>query len=63
MVLTETKLNDYFPNSQSLADDFSEPFRIDSNRSRGGVMIYVQDDIPSKLQTKLSFLVISRVFL
>lgn len=63
MVLTETKLNDYFPNSQSLVDDLSERFRTDRNRSRDGVMIYVQGDIPSKQQTKLSFLVISRVFL
>ena len=63
MVLTETKLNDYFPNSQSLVDDLSERFRTDRNRSTDGVMIYVQGDIPSKQQTKLSFLVISRVFL
>ena len=63
MVLTETKLNDYFPNSQSLVDDLSERFRTDRNRSRDRVMIYVQGDIPSKQQTKLSFLVISRVFL
>ena len=36
-------LDDSFPNSpQFLVDGFSEPFRIDTNRSGGGVMIYVQ---------------------
>ena len=41
LVLTETKLDDSFPNSQFSVDGFSEPFRIDRNRSGGGVMIYV----------------------
>ena len=31
LVLTETKLDDSFPNSQFLVDGFSEPFRIDRN--------------------------------
>ena len=52
MILTETKSGDSFPNLQFLADGFSEPFRIDRNRSGGGVMIYVWDNIPSKLLTK-----------
>ena len=55
LVLTETKLDDSFPNSQFLVDGFSEPFRIDRNRSGGGVMIYVWDVIPSKLLTKHFF--------
>ena len=54
-VLTETKLEDSFPNSQFLVDGFSEPFRIDRNRSGGGVMIYVRDVIPSKFLTKHFF--------
>ena len=55
LVLTETKLDDSFPNSQFLVDGFSEPFRIDRDRSGGGVMIYVWDVIPSKLLTKHFF--------
>ena len=55
MVLTETKVDDSFTNSQFSVDGFSEPFRIERNRSGGGVMIYVRDVIPSKLQTKHSF--------
>ena len=39
----QSYLDDSFPKSQFLVDGFSEPFRIDTNRSGGGVMIYVQD--------------------
>ena len=46
-ILTETKLEDYFPNSKFSVDEFSEPFRIDKAKSVGGIMIYVRDDIPS----------------
>ena len=55
LVLTETKLEDSVPNSQFSVNGFSEPFRIGRNRSGGGVMIYVWDDIPSKLLTKHFF--------
>ena len=47
LALTEIKLDDSFPNSQFLIDGFYESFRIDRNRSGGGVMIYVREDIPS----------------
>ena len=53
--LTERKLDDYFPNSQFLVDGFSEPFSIDRNKSVGGVIIYVRNNIPSKLLTKHFF--------
>ena len=51
LVITETKLEDSFPTSQFLMKGFGEePFRLDRNRNRGGVMIYIQDDIPSRLE-------------
>ena len=55
LALTEAKLNYYFLNMQFLVDGFSEPFRIDRNRSGGGAMIYVRKNIPSKLLTKPFF--------
>ena len=55
LVLTESKLEDYFPNSQSVVDEFSEPFKSDRNRPGGGVMIYVRDDCTSKLLTNIFF--------
>ena len=51
-VLAERKLRDSLPNLQFSVDEFSEPFRIDRNRSGGGVIIYVRYDIPSKLLIK-----------
>ena len=52
LVITETKLDDTFPNAQFLVPGFSKPFRRDRNRKGGGVMIYVHENIPSKLLTK-----------
>ena len=55
LVLTDAKSDDYLPNSQFSADGFSDRFSTDRNRSGGGVMGYVRDDIPSKLLTKHFF--------
>ena len=52
---SQKQFDDLFPNSQFSVDGFFEPFRIDRNRSGGGVMIYVRDVIPSKLLTKHFF--------
>ena len=46
------KLDDTFPNEQFLAPGFSKPFDLDRNRKGGRVMIYVHENIPSKLLTK-----------
>ena len=54
-VITETKLDDSFPTSQFLFKGFAEPFRLDRNRNGGGIMIYVRDDIPSRLLLKHVF--------
>ena len=52
LIITETKLNDTFPVSQFHIDEFSKPYRLDRNRSGGGVIIYVREDIPSKILSK-----------
>ena len=52
LVLTETKLDETFPNNQFLIDGFSTPFRFDRNGNGGGVMIYVREDIPCKILNK-----------
>ena len=54
LILTETKLDETFPISQFLMDGFSTPYRFDKNKNRGGVMIYIQDTIPSKILEKHS---------
>ena len=55
LVITETKLDDSFPTSQFLMKGFAEPFRLDRNRNGGGVMIYIRNDIPSRLLSKHVF--------
>ena len=52
IIKTETKLDDSFPKAPFCIDGFSIPSRLDRNRNGGGVMIYAQDGIPSKMLTK-----------
>ena len=55
LVISEAKLDDSFPTSQFLMKGSADPFRLDRNRNRGGVMIYIRDDIPSRLLSKHVF--------
>ena len=52
IIVTETKLDDSFPKAQFCIDRFSIPYRLTRNRNGRGLMIYVRDDIPSKMLTK-----------
>ena len=55
LIIQETKLDASFPPEQFLIAGYSKPYRLDRNRDGGGVMIYVREDIPSKLLSKHSF--------
>ena len=55
MILTETKIDVSFPNSQFIIDGYSPPFRYDRNRFGGDVLIYIRDDIPCKELGKHKF--------
>ena len=55
LVVTETKLDDTFLTSQFLVTGFSVPYRLDRNRNGGGIMIFIRDDIPSRVLTKHVF--------
>ena len=64
MILTETKIDASFPNSQFINDRYSSPFRYDRDRFGGGVLIYIRDDIPSKELSEHTFPVdIERIFI
>ena len=54
-VIEETKLGPSFPTEQFLIEGYSKPYRLDRNRHGGGVIIYVREDIPSKLLNKHKF--------
>ena len=48
-MISETKLDDSFPQGQFLIDGFHSPFRFDRNKSGAGILLYVREDIPTKI--------------
>ena len=49
LMISETKLDLSFPTGQFHIHRFSEPYRFDRNSSGGGIILYIREDIPSKL--------------
>ena len=47
-----TKLDETFPAAQFSLQDFCDPYRFDRNRNGGGIMLYIREDIPSRLIEK-----------
>ena len=48
-MISETKLHNSSPEGQFLIPGYSSPYRFDRNCRGGGIMLYVIEDIPSKL--------------
>ena len=48
-MISETKLDEIFPSSQFFLDGYSVPFRLDRNENGGVILLYIRDDLPSKL--------------
>ena len=55
LTIQETKLDPSFPLEQFTLEGYFKPYRLDRNRYGGGVLIYVREDIPSKLLNKHNF--------
>ena len=49
LMISETKLNSSFPNAQCYMTSYSKPYRLHRNNKAGGIILYVREDIPSKL--------------
>ena len=49
LLISETKIDSTFPDGQFLITGFSTPFRKDRNANGGGLLLYVTNDIPTKL--------------
>ena len=49
LIISEAKLNSSFPNAQFYMKSYSKPYRLDRNRKEGGIILYVREDILSKL--------------
>ena len=52
LIITKTKLDDTFPLSQFQMDGFSTPYRLDRNKNKDGIIIYIREDISIKMVTK-----------
>ena len=48
-MISETKLDPSFPTGQFHIRGFSEPYRFDRNGNGGGILLYIREDILSKL--------------
>ena len=51
LLVSETKLDDSFPTAQFLLDGFSKPYRLDRYSNGSGFLLYIKDDISSRLLT------------
>ena len=51
LLLSETKLDDSFRIGQFSLNGYSKPFRLDRSSNGGAILLYVRDDIPSRLLT------------
>ena len=49
LMITETKLDDSFPEQQFHIEGFNIPFRLDRNRYGGGLLLYVRNYINAAL--------------
>ena len=52
LAISETKLDESFPTGQILLEGYKKPYRLDKSSRSGGLLVYVKNDIPSKLLTK-----------
>ena len=52
LLIMEIKLDDKYPILKFHIDGYSMSYILDRNRNRGGVIVYVREDIPSKVLRK-----------
>ena len=51
LMILKTKLDDSFPVGQFLIKRYSSPYMLDRYSQEGGIVLFVMEDIPSKLLT------------
>ena len=54
LLISETKLDDSFPTAQFQTKGFSVPYRYDRNGKGGELLLYIREDIQSKLLIRKS---------
>ena len=49
ILISETKIDDTFSRAQLFIKGFSASYRQDRNRLGGGVLLFVREDVPSRI--------------
>ena len=55
LLVTECKIDEFFPTAQFQLQGYSSPFRLDHNSRGGGLLLYIREDIPAKIIDKAKF--------
>ena len=55
-MISESKLDDSFPDGQFFLAGFGTPFRLDRDRNSGGIMLFIRNDTPQKLFQQMTSL-------
>ena len=48
ILVSETKLDETFPQNQFIIEGYSAPIRLDKNKHSGGLICFISDDLPYK---------------
>ena len=49
LLVSETKIDSPFPSARFDLEGYATPYRLDRNANGGGILLYIREDIPSKL--------------
>ena len=49
LLITETKIDSTFPVNQFYLNGYNIPYRNDGNTNGGGILVYIRDDIRSRI--------------
>ena len=55
LIVTETKIDETFPESEFCIGGFRTPYRLDRNANGGEILLYTREDIPSNILSKHTF--------
>ena len=50
LLISDTKLNDTFPQGQFVINGFRAPFREDRNDKGGGLLLFLKDHVPCRIR-------------
>ena len=52
-LISETKIDDSFTTEQFNIPSYKSPYRLDRDSNGGGILLYIREDIPSKLKNSI----------